>query len=163
MHGNKPLGLIDILFGFRGRIGRLAFVGYNLMTGFTLLILALATASMIAEQGSLGMIAVCLFAPWILAFWIGSALLAKRLHDLGYSALHGMWITALWYLSPWLPEPLPIVLGLAGFVAGLALIFMRGSGGPNRFGHKAGMLTIGASNTTPTGRTIAQTVRLAAP
>jgi uncharacterized membrane protein YhaH (DUF805 family) len=144
MYGNKSLDIFGILFGFDGRIGRAAFVGYNLLTGFLLIALFFITFSMLGHSlvsiqwvGFVG-----LWLPCTLALWPGTALLSKRLHDLGHSALHGIWIAGLWYLSPWLPAPLSTVLGLGGVIVAFGLIVMPGSGGPNRYGHKAGMVRI---------------------
>lgn len=144
MQGNKSLGIVETLFGFKGRIGRLAFFGYNLLIGFSAIALFFIAFSMVnRETTSVQLTGVSLiYAPWLLALWPGAALVSKRIHDLGHSAFHAIWITALWYLTPFLPNSLSLVLDWVGLLVGCGLLLLPGSGGPNRYGHKAGMVKL---------------------
>jgi len=80
---------------------------------------------------------VGVFAAVAVLILASLALAAKRLHDMGYSALHLVWIYLLIVASEVLRGFLPLpamLLGLVAAVAQLALYIARGQDGPNAHG-----------------------------
>jgi uncharacterized membrane protein YhaH (DUF805 family) len=87
--------MIDALFGFRGRLGRLAFLGWNL-TGMAL-VAAIAVAFLIVGAGLSGVLQVRGAATVLgvlmaataggVGIWTTIALAAKRLRDIGLAPL----------------------------------------------------------------------------
>ncbi len=106
------MSLLSLFFSYRGRISgrtfRLAVA--ILIASFVLLFLLI--------QGTIGRPATLVLYPPF--FWGMTALAAKRYHDRGKSAL--------WMLV--------VVVPLLGIIwASLELLFARGTGGENRYGH----------------------------
>lgn len=144
MGHNKRLTFLQTLFGFRGRIGRLRFLGYNCLIGLLfipIVFLAVEFAQDVRLAGNAyGGIAAAIMLPWLFAAWAGAALLVKRLHDLDRSGLHVLWICAAWYLpSSMLPSGVAIGVQIIAVGASLVLLLMRGTEGPNRSGPESGM------------------------
>jgi uncharacterized membrane protein YhaH (DUF805 family) len=133
----------QLLFSFQGRINR---AKYWLIAILSLVVMVLvgSAAFFLFAMGGGGFIlgSVLMFAVGIGAIWIGLAVGAKRLHDLGKSA----WWLLLFYVVPGvlqgigdrLDVPLAYVFYLPAFGIWLwALIelgFLRGTQGPNQYG-----------------------------
>lgn len=101
MGRNHDLSTKEVLFGFRGRIGRLTFLGWNLLIGLALVLTFGISMGAALRDDSTGMQLLGLagmYVPWTLALWPGAALMAKRLQDIGLPGWHAFWITAIWYL-----------------------------------------------------------------
>jgi hypothetical protein len=79
----------------------------------------------------------------VLLFVGGFSLTIRRLHDMGLSGYHAIWVSAAqaaWApLSYGLPEVMLAGLPLAA--VGVWLLFWPGNRGPNRFGEKAGLIS----------------------
>ena len=140
MGSNRSLTVIETLFAFDGRIGRLRFLGFNCLIGVVFLpatfLLSLAIAgNKILQGGGL----VVLLLPWLFTMWPGIALLVKRLHDIGWSALHAAWICALWCMPSILPNAFSTLIQLAAATISLCLLLVPGISGPNAYGLKSGM------------------------
>ncbi len=137
---NKTLTAMQTLFAFHGRIGRLRFIGYNCLVGVILIPVLLFSLSMIDGKTFEGGRVAVPSLPWLLMIWPGVALLVKRLHDMEWSGLHGIWICAIWYApSSAMPDALASVVSFVAVAASLWLLLMPGTDGPNFYGLKAGM------------------------
>jgi uncharacterized membrane protein YhaH (DUF805 family) len=69
--------------------------------------------------------------------WSTLAISAKRLHDLGMSALHLIWICAIGTASRATEESQPLISGLFGvaeLIVWLFLLFAPGEPGDNQYG-----------------------------
>jgi uncharacterized membrane protein YhaH (DUF805 family) len=77
-------------------------------------------------------------AALVLLFVGGVSLTIRRLHDLGLSGYHAIWVTAA--QTMWVPlsygPPEIMLAGLPLAAVGLWLLFWPGNRGPNRFGEK---------------------------
>ena len=139
--------MMDLLFGFNGRIRRLHYwlagIGAGVALGFVYAVVAMLLGGAIfasrsgggAAAGGLGLIAMLLFlAIAVVGVWIALALQIKRWHDRDKGAI---WV----------------LINLIPFIGGLwALIecgFMDGTPGPNRFGPSPKGLTGAAAATAP--------------
>ena len=98
--------LTSLFFGFKGRISRLEYF-VVCSTGY-----ASALLSLLLHTDLVRLLAL------ILGFWIMTAAVAKRLHDMDVSGLH-----AMWQLVP-----------VAGIVQALGLLLIEGTDGPNSYG-----------------------------
>lgn len=87
--------MIDVLFSFRGRLRRLQFVGWWLATIvlgivaiLALIILGVASVKTMSWGLGAGLAAVlAILGIAVLYIWIGLALAAKRIRDIGWSPL----------------------------------------------------------------------------
>lgn len=150
------------LFSFRGRLGRLPYLGYMLLAvavGSSLAAaFALGAMYLHSQRGAMGIViglallgALCIL-PMIWSAW---AITAKRLHDMGLSAWHLIWVLGAPYaisvLALLAPNP-TIELGLAVwyhiFTLGLLcwLLFWRGEPSANAWGPPPGAPVV-----TPSG------------
>lgn len=130
------------LFGFKGRLNRLSWLGWELVSLAIGLVLG-ASGAVVLAAGSrlrqanteLGAIVFALAAVWLI--WSAVALGVKRLHDMNLSGHHLWWI----YGIALLPGPFALLAWEAGFACGLLSLAVglwmacrRGSEGSNRFG-----------------------------
>jgi uncharacterized membrane protein YhaH (DUF805 family) len=130
------------LFGFRGRLTRLAWLGWQVVAlliglvagGSGAVLLAAGSRSHFANT-ELGATALAVATLWLL--WTAAALGAKRLHDINRSGWHLVWIYGFAVL-PGLLAPLRweagALAGLVALVAGLWMALRAGNPGHNRFG-----------------------------
>lgn len=139
------------LFSFRGRIGRLAFLGYGLLSFAGCVVLIAIAHDLTVDVGggdwpdqarlySVILTVIALAA----AFWMQLALTVKRLHDLGLSGWAILWfylleviMAALRIRDPSRDAFLALVylgaeLLLMSYAIGL--LFVRGQANENRFG-----------------------------
>jgi len=137
------------LFGYQGRLSRLAYFGYSLLLGaifMAIFVVVCMTAGFVAVQNGTsperaGEIAGLATAGLLLlvAIWPASALITKRLHDMGQSGAHTIWIMLLSYAGLVVSDlGASAILGLASMVASLWLLFGPGEPGPNRYGMPPG-------------------------
>lgn len=138
MSGNRPK-LTAILFSYRGRIGRLAYLSGSLVVGVAALALIFVSVSLAGnDQGIAGStISAASFLAALAALWPLSALLVKRLHDLNRSGWHGLWIALLLPLPNLLDDPFETVATVAALAVTLWLFFMPGTPGPNAYGERS--------------------------
>jgi uncharacterized membrane protein YhaH (DUF805 family) len=149
----------DILFSFRGRIGRLTYFGYSMLVWIILSIMGgIHRLVMTLPNNGVGDV-----LPWWATYltffaigtWVLYALQAKRLHDLGFSGLHLIWISAVWggtTVMVWLSPVLAVIGGLFGACVYLWLYLAPGQPEENRFGLSPKSLESKAVN-APTNRT----------
>lgn len=146
------MGLNEFLFGFRGRINRLQYLGATIVIGVivALMVMLLGTVyGSYMQSTGLGaqhfgsqvvsMIALATLVGAGGLLWIGLALQAKRLHDFGASAY---WVIALFLGVLVLPP-----LGPAGMVlllaSNLTILMLPGSGRSNPHGPASGGTLLG--------------------
>lgn len=140
MSNGMRLDATGALLSFYGRIGRLAFFGYNLLVGLYALPLVYFSISTAGNDRTrlVGAISAMAFVLALPALWAFAALLSKRLHDLNRSAWHGLWLPALW-IVPWdlLSDPLSHVIDAVLAVALIGLLALPGPPTPNAYGAAA--------------------------
>jgi uncharacterized membrane protein YhaH (DUF805 family) len=134
------LSLGTTLFAFRGRIPRRQYLAFSLLAS-VIAFLAIALAAVSLDDVGDGMGGLIGFAFMILlviaAIWSGCALMAKRLHDLGWSGFHAVWIYGLATASGAAEARSPEVAAALGLVPLLVyawLLAARGNAGENRYG-----------------------------
>ena len=128
--------LVHRLFGFDGRVGRL---GYLLFTVLYLVIAALPAGAgvLVSVPDSYLSILSGFALAAVIGAWGCLALTTQRLHDLGYSGLHTVWIAGLAIVAAWLDDRHPglsmvVIAGLALLALGMVLV--PGEKDLNRFG-----------------------------
>lgn len=146
------MSLLQLLFGFKGRIGRLQFWMAGLIQFVALVGLVWFTVVNVFMSGQLSqMPAAVLFLllGMLVLIWSGSAIYTKRLHDRNKGAI---WLLAV-YVPAVLPTltlflgdsaPIsPVLASILSIISSLWILIelgcLRGTDGPNRF------------DTTPTG------------
>ncbi len=83
----------QILFSKKGRLGRAAFFGYSLLAVVLVFVGVLGGMAMVGVSDSGVVMGFLLLAVFLIAaMWIGLALTIKRLHDMGLSGVHAIWI-----------------------------------------------------------------------
>ena len=128
--------LVHRLFGFDGRVGRL---GYVLFTALYLALSAVpAVLGVLASSQDTYLSVLAGFALGaLIAAWGCIALTAQRLHDLGCSGLHTLWIAVLGFAAVALDDRHPVMslvlIGLLGLIA-CGIVFVPGEKDVNRFG-----------------------------
>jgi uncharacterized membrane protein YhaH (DUF805 family) len=125
----------EILFGFTGRLARLPYFGYSLLSVLLLGLAAFVAFPLFFAAPVLGVISV--LALGVVGAWTGLAISAKRLHDLGMSGLHLIWIAALGTASRAMEESEPLIsslFGVAELIVWLFLLFAPGEPSDNQYG-----------------------------
>lgn len=135
------MSLRRTFFGTRGRLRRLAFLGYSIVPMVGSLI-----ASGLQRTGLEGMntdqpwgiaMVATAFVLGLVCPWSSAALVVRRLHDMDYTGWVALlilgFVLAGEAASAALPEGKTLFGGL-GFGIGVWLMIGRGSDGPNRFG-----------------------------
>ncbi len=136
--------LTQTLFGFRGRLPRLRWFVCSFALGVATAAAwggAFAVGYAMERNGSEGggqFVAGLLAGLWGIALvWVSLALNAKRLHDLGQSGWHLLWINAVNVVAQLTVSSAPAVAmlcGLFGVAVMLVFLFRKGTSGPNAFG-----------------------------
>lgn len=133
------------LFGFRGRLGRLAYFGYLFLAGVMALVLAGTGMALLSPREGTGLIGIALIAAGFLGYvWVTVAVQVKRLHDLDMAGTHLIWVLAVSagagaFTSA--NQTLAILFGLGTLMISLWLLFAPGTSGANRFGATNGATT----------------------
>ncbi|HXY57915.1 MAG TPA: DUF805 domain-containing protein [Methylocystis sp.] len=154
--------MFDLLFSFKGRIGRLAY--FSVLFGSTIfsILVALAVASVVGfplphtpveYQAAMGALVLPLAPLRLLTMWITLAAGAKRLHDLGRSGWLQLWIGVALIVTLALAAvaramqsgPFMILAGVLCLVVGLyaiwisiKMLFFPGDEGANDYGSPGG-------------------------
>jgi uncharacterized membrane protein YhaH (DUF805 family) len=83
--------MVDILFCFRGRIGRLRFLIWNLVSAVTFVLAAHKLAGIAVHDFHLGVstttVVIVVVPPAIVFFWVQISLHAARIRDIGWKPL----------------------------------------------------------------------------
>jgi uncharacterized membrane protein YhaH (DUF805 family) len=122
---------------FYGRLARQPFFVRNVYLAIVATLLLLVSMLLFVNGGLWWWFGVVVVAAWIALICVGSAsLMVRRLHDLGLSGYHVVWVgaaeigaTALSYGPPKI-----VLLALPLAAVGLWLLFWPGNVEANRFG-----------------------------
>jgi uncharacterized membrane protein YhaH (DUF805 family) len=141
---NKTLSIRELMFGFDGRIGRLALLNCTGMLGIGLFLFSAFSFTLlerflpILQHFGLSAIAVV----GAIAVWPAAAIVCKRLHDMNRSGLHSVWICSFifiplgWLPAHWASADIIVLSILATWLA-----LASGTSGPSMHGLKSGMRT----------------------
>jgi uncharacterized membrane protein YhaH (DUF805 family) len=126
------------MFSFKGRIGRLTYLGYGLAAYLAVLV-SIPPALAVIDRGSVGtgVGVLLILIGFAASIWIGFAASVRRLHDLNMSGSHTVWMCALLLFSGALErisEVLLIPAVIAGFAVPLWLLLWPGTRADNEFG-----------------------------
>jgi uncharacterized membrane protein YhaH (DUF805 family) len=123
------MGVGQAFFGFNGRLPRGEYFGLSLVAAIALLIFFFVAVGVLSAD-RLDMAIIVYFAA---TAWICGALVAKRLHDMGYSGAHAIWIVPIQLAAGWYGRQ-SMILWAVAVSLGLYLIFTRGVSGKNDWG-----------------------------
>ena len=130
--------LLERYASFRGRLARLPYFIRGIQVGIAAIVVFFASIPLFA-QGSraLWWAGLALVVAAIACIGVGTlSLIVRRLHDLGLSGYHAIWVAAAelgWSLLSYAPGTVQFVaLPLLGIL--LWLQFYPGNAGDNRFG-----------------------------
>lgn len=131
------MSLTDIFFRLEGRLGRLSYLGYSLLATLAaalLIVLGFGIISMNNPAGALGLVPIFLGVMGL--FWSHLALTVKRLHDIGLSGLHMVWIWGIDLLPGiFSAQPsLAMVLNVLSILVGLWVLLTPGEKRDNLYG-----------------------------
>ena len=123
------------LFGFKGRIRRLTYLGYVVLDDAVSLLL-IYLGVVVGKSGNAAAVLVLLAACCAWMTWVTLALTIKRLHDVGMTGLHAIWILLpnATYFDRSLPLALVEVVAFLNFGLICWLVLARGQDGANRCG-----------------------------
>jgi len=136
--------MIEAWFVWSGRMGRLAYLGYSLLLGLILVVLALILILPARNTTNADALALVVFVVTGAAGLWGSVCMGvKRLHDMDMSGLHYLWMGVLPGVLSGLGNgahimPLSFVGGLMSLGVLLFLLLWPGTDGMNRFGYGPG-------------------------
>ncbi len=129
--------ILDRYFSFHGRLARLPFFARGIYVGVLAAAFSMVSIPLFSRGGAwwwLGILVVIAAGAFLV---VGVAsLLVRRLHDLGLSGYHAIWVGAAqagWSVLSYGP-PQVMLAGLPLAAIGLWLTFWPGNRGANRFG-----------------------------
>ena len=131
-------GLLDRYFSFRGRLPRLPFFVRDFYLGIVAIVVFVATIPLFSNGSSvLWWLAVVILAAMVVTLSVSTiSLIVRRLHDLGLSGYHALWVGAAelgWTVLSYGPD-YALFLGLPLLAISLWLLFYPGNAEANRFG-----------------------------
>jgi uncharacterized membrane protein YhaH (DUF805 family) len=128
-------------WSFTGRLARLPFFARGIFLGVVAAAIFIASIPFFSQGGIWWWIGILVAAVALAVLGVGAtSLMVRRLHDVGLSGYHAIWVGAAelgWTVLSYGP-PLMILLGLPLAAIGLWLTFWPGNQGPNRFGEAPG-------------------------
>jgi uncharacterized membrane protein YhaH (DUF805 family) len=132
-------GTFEKYFAFQGRLGRLPYFLRSFQVGIAAaIVFILSTAAFINGNAILWWVGLAVVVVAGAIYFGGVAsLLVRRLHDLGLSGYHAIWIAIASVLSnaaTYSHNLSVILLNLPFIAVGLWILFWPGQRGPNRFG-----------------------------
>ena len=133
--------IVGRYFSFEGRLARLPFFARGIYLGVIALPVAMVSIFFFSREGLWWWLGISVVVAALVLLSVGSfSLTARRLHDLGLSGYHAIWVGAA--QAAWVPlsygPPEVILAGLPLAAVGLWLLFWPGNRGPKRFGEKPG-------------------------
>ncbi|MFC7734274.1 DUF805 domain-containing protein [Roseomonas sp. GCM10028921] len=130
--------LTQTLFGFKGRLGRLAYLGFSALVLFVLLISTMVGALLMhSGSAAMAMPAFLMVGATALCCWAALALTVKRLHDMDMSGWNTVWIYAVMVVGSMFsgaPNVGPVLSAVITLPLWAWLTFKTGTEGSNRFG-----------------------------
>jgi uncharacterized membrane protein YhaH (DUF805 family) len=133
--------IVGHYLSFEGRLARLPFFSRGVFLGVIAAALAMASIPLFAREGLGWWFGISVvIASLVLLFVGGFSLTTRRLHDMGLSGYHAIWVSAA--QAAWAPlsygPPEVMLAGLPLAAVGVWLLFWPGNRGPNRFGERPG-------------------------
>jgi len=132
--------MIKIFFKSEGRIARLPFFGYSVITSLSVLAAVLLAAAMLDSNTAANIVAIGLILGSIVAAaWANVVLVMKRLKDMNYSPYLVIPIMACNIFSSIIQKTAPelsLALSLVVIIAYLFLLFVPGTNGDNQYGEQ---------------------------
>ena len=128
---------VERYLSFEGRLARLPFFARSIYLGVVAAALSMVSIPLFSQGGAWWWIGILDVIAALALLGVGAAsLIVRRLHDLGFSGYHAIWVgaaeagwSALSYGPPW-----AMLLGLPFAAIGLWLTFCPGARMANRFG-----------------------------
>jgi uncharacterized membrane protein YhaH (DUF805 family) len=123
------LYIIERYFSFEGRLARIPFFVRNMYLGIALGIGIVAGVPLISRGGALWYVGVLvILGALALALWSQVTLVVRRLHDMGFSGYHVIWIGVGEVLSTGLSygSDVAVLLSLPFLLVSLGLLFWPG-------------------------------------
>lgn len=121
---------------FEGRLARLPFFARGIFLGVVAAASSMVSIPFFALQGLLWWVGIAIVVASLVLLAVGAAsLTVRRLHDLGLSGYHAIWVVvaqAGWAVLSHAP-PKAMLAGLPLAAIGVWLTFWPGNRGPNRF------------------------------
>jgi uncharacterized membrane protein YhaH (DUF805 family) len=126
-------------FSFEGRLARLPFFGRGFYLGVIAVALAMVSIPFFSRESLWWWFGIPIVIASLVLLGVGSfSLTIRRLHDMGLSGYHAIWVGAA--QAAWAPlsyGPSEVMLaGLPLAAVGVWLLFWPGNRGPNRFGER---------------------------
>jgi uncharacterized membrane protein YhaH (DUF805 family) len=132
--------LLQRYLSFDGRLARLPFFIRGVYLGIAVIVVFVVAIPLFAAGGVCWWLGLLDAIAGVALFGVGEAsLIVRRLHDLGLSGYHGIWVGAAetgWFVLSYGP-PRVMFLALPLAVICLWLLFWPGNGEINRFGAAA--------------------------
>lgn len=134
-----PLTFAETLFGLKGRIARLPYLGYSILAFITACALMMAAVGISRPFDGVGagLSLLVIVVAMLGLLWVNLALSVKRLHDMGYSGLHLIWIYLIQYGTGSIgavDHTAGVVASLVSIGLGLWMLCAPGDVEDNRFG-----------------------------
>ena len=125
-------------FSFQGRIGRALFYIRCLYLTLITTVMAVVTVPLFSNGGRILWLAgACVVAAALATLLLGiGSLLVRRLHDIGLSGWHALWVGGAefgWAFLAYAPERVMLIAAPLGAICAW-ILFWPGSAGENRFG-----------------------------
>jgi uncharacterized membrane protein YhaH (DUF805 family) len=126
-------------WSFEGRLARLPFFARNVFLGVVAFALAMTSIPLFAQGGPWWWIGIFDLIVVLALIAVGAvSLMVRRLHDLGLSGYHAIWVGAAaagWEVMSYGP-PIIMLAGLPLAAVGVWLMFWPGNRTANRFGER---------------------------
>jgi uncharacterized membrane protein YhaH (DUF805 family) len=139
--GGIVANIVDRYLSFEGRLARLPFFGRGVFLGVVAAALGMASIPFFSREGLWWWLGIAIVAAALVLLFVGGvSLTIRRLHDLGLSGYHAIWVSAaqtIWIPLSYAP-PEVMLAGLPLAAVGLWLLLWPGNRGPNRFDEKPG-------------------------
>ena len=122
---------------FEGRLARLPFFIRGIYLGIAAIVVFLVSIPLFINGGIWWWLGIFAVIAWFALLGVGSvSLIVRRLHDLGLSGYHAIWVVAaqsIWTVLSYAP-PKVMLLGLPLFAICFWVTFWPGNKEANRFG-----------------------------
>jgi uncharacterized membrane protein YhaH (DUF805 family) len=129
--------VLERYLSFYGRLGRLPFFIRNIYLYIAEKVLLAASLLLLINGGLWWWLGTLVVACCVALVCVGNAsLIARRLHDVGWSGYHTIWVVAAQIggsAAQSYESPKGLLLGLPLFAIGLWLLFWPGNAKVNRF------------------------------
>lgn len=125
-----PMSATDALFRYRGRLRRSSFLGFWIL----LVLIVHGLALLAAGSGHPALSLLALFVA-LVSLWPATALMTKRLHDMGMGAGHMLWVLGPQAVLLLIPTGSGVELMLMGVSFGAVVAMACKAGQPQENAH----------------------------